>query len=85
MFLALQEMRGKVEEMSCFPTKCPILHTGEYYHFLNDNGALWTGGALECRAIGLNIFALLCYSLERRRSEGTNGVNVVSCVKVLSK
>lgn len=84
-FLALQEMWSKVEEMSCFPTKCPIPHTGEYYHFLNDNSALWIWGAVECRAIGLNIFALLCYLLERKRREGTNSVRVVSCVQVLAE
>lgn len=85
MFLALQEMWSKVEEMSCFPTKCPVLHAGEYYHFLNDNGALWIWGALECRAIGLNIFVLLCYLLEGKRKEGTNSVTVVRCVKVLAE
>lgn len=71
--------------MSCFPTKCPILHTIEYYHFLNDNGALWIWGAVECWVIGLNIFALLCYQLARKRWEGTNSVKVLSCVKVLNE
>ena len=36
----------------------------------------------ECRAIGLNIYALLCYPLERKRGEGTNSVKVADCVSV---
>lgn len=74
----------KVEEMSCFPTKCPVLHTNEYYYFLSDNSALWIWGAVECKVMGLNIFALLCYLLERKWRKGTNSVRVVSCVKVIS-
>lgn len=83
-FLALRDMWSKVEERSWFPTRCPILHTGEYYHFLNDNGALWMWGAVECRAIGLHIFALLPIR-EKKGSEETNSVKVVSCVKVLAE
>lgn len=83
-FLALRDMWSKVEERSWFPTRCPILHTGEYYHFLNDNGALWMWVAVECRAIGLHIFALLPIG-EKKRSEETNSVKVVSCVKVLAE
>lgn len=53
-------MWSAAEEMSWFPTKCPILHTVEYYHFLNDNGALWIWGALEC--IGRSVLTFLpCY------------------------
>lgn len=86
VFLALQEMWSEVEEMSCFSDKSvQTLQTGEYYHVLNDNGALWVGGALECRLIGLNIFALPCYLLEERRREGTNSVRVLGCVTALAE
>lgn len=77
----MKQSRG----MSCFPTKCPVLHTDEYYRSLNDNSALWIWGAVECRAFSLNVFALLCYLLERKRSHGTNSVKVVICVKVLTE
>lgn len=62
-------MWGKVEEMSCFPTKCPILHTGGYYHFLNDNGALWIWGAL--RSAGRSVLTFMpCYVTHWRGREG---------------
>lgn len=78
-------MWSEVEETSCFPSKCSIRHTGEYCSLLNDNRTLWIRGAEECRAIRLNISALLCYPLERKRRDGTMSVKGVSCVKVLTE
>ena len=75
----------KVEEMSCFPSKCAIVHSGEYCHLSNDNSALWIWGAVKCRVIRLHIFALSCYLLERKGRDGTKSVKVVSCVKLLTE
>ncbi len=81
-FLVLQEMQSEKRWVVFLQN---ILHSVEYYHFLHDNGALWIWGAVECWVIGLNILALLCYLLERKRREGTNSVKVLSSVKVLTE
>lgn len=68
-FWPLQDVWSEEEEMSCFPTKCPILRTGEYYHFLKRQRRI-----VDLRSCGVQgdlvLTFLPCWLLEKTALEG---------------